>query len=269
LYYWCQLLERLPMWGSARDVFETILPALYVSRAERLRTLVRDEHAGESRPPSSTPPASSASAPYEADDVERALASIAASRQRVAEAQASAQSAFAPAPDLRPERIDGLDTAPSSAPQQIKRKPNVKHKIRRIDEEDEQDDDEPEPDVWAALEVACHELGYDADFMVEFLEQGCYPQELLDKIAGITSCEDQAKIREILDGQKGGLLSRMKQLVQIRLKQKSEEEAQCQQKLQMMGRCPMDFEWLREEGGWRCAGGSHWVSDADIEQFTL
>jgi len=261
------------MWGSARDVFETILPSLYVSRAERLRTLARDKPAssapgGGSRLPPSTPPASSAtsaSAPYEADDVDRALASIAASRHQVAEAQASAQSVLAPAPDLRPERIDGVD----AAPQKLKNKPNVRHKIRRIDEEDEQDDEEPEPDVWAALEVACQELGYDADFIVDFLEHGSYPQELLDKIAGITSCEDQGKIREVLDGQKGGLLSRMKQLIQVRLKEKSEEEARCQQKLQMMGRCPMDFEWLREEGGWRCAGGSHWVSDADIEQFTL
>ena len=270
VHHWCRLLERLPMWGSARDVFETILPSLYVSRANRLRTVARNKHSDPSNPS-----ASSTSVPYEIEDVDSALASIAASRQKVAAAQDNIPISFSPAPDLRPERINGEDGdtvnsgGPSSAQLQVKRKQNVKHKIRRIDESEDQDEEEPEPDVWGALEVACYELGYDADFIVEFLQQGSYPPELLDKIAGITSCQDQGKICSLLDAQKGAFLVRMKQLIQVRLKQKSEEEARCQQKLLMMGRCPMNFEWLKEDGGWRCAGGSHWVSEADVEQFTL
>ena len=53
-------------------------------------------------------------------------------------------------------------------------------------------------------------------------------------------------------------------LIEHRRKEASEEEARIQQKLLEMGRCPMDFEWLKEDGGWRCAGGSHYISDADV-----
>jgi hypothetical protein len=71
----------------------------------------------------------------------------------------------------------------------------------------------------------------------------------------------------MLDKQKGALQKRMKLLIEQRKKEKSEEEACCQQLLAKMRRCPMDFEWIKEDGGWRCAGGSHYVSDADICQL--
>merc|ERR1712216_1115344 len=140
------------------------------------------------------------------------------------------------------------------------------------DSEDAGEADEIGPvDVLSALEVACQELGYEADFIVEFLEKGAYPQELLARIMATPSCQgvDRSSIFDMLEVQKSVFLSRLRRLIEVRQKQKSEEEAVCQQKLQMMGRCPMDFEWLKEEGGWRCAGGTHWVSDEDVKQFMI
>ena len=270
VHHWCRVLERLPLWSSARDVFETVLPSLYLERANRLRAAVKDRRSdGSSAAPSTA--TTSASAQYEAADVDSALAPIAANRLKLAAARDSSYFPSSPSPPLRPERTGGFDAGDTdgslSAPQRSKR--NVKLKIRRVDDSEDPGEAETEPDVWAALESACSDLGYEADFIVQFLKEGNYPQELLDKIVSITSCDDLDKIRNLLDGQKDGLLVRLQKLIQIRLKEKSEEEAKCQQKLLMMGRCPMNFEWLREEGGWRCAGGSHWVSDADVEQFTL
>ena len=58
-------------------------------------------------------------------------------------------------------------------------------------------------DVW--LEQACQELGYDIEYIAQFLQDGEYPQELLDKIVNITGCNDLGKIRVMLDKQKDGV----------------------------------------------------------------
>ncbi|KAI6157079.1 P-loop containing nucleoside triphosphate hydrolase protein [Pisolithus tinctorius] len=55
------------------------------------------------------------------------------------------------------------------------------------------------------------------------------------------------------------------------LKRKQQEEAQRQKKveeaqkrLRSMGVCPVGYQWLRIGSGWRCAGGSHYISDTQL-----
>lgn len=43
-----------------------------------------------------------------------------------------------------------------------------------------------------------------------------------------------------------------------------QDEASMQQKLREMGVCSAGYNWIKENGGWRCAGGSHWVSDHEL-----
>ncbi|KAL8391929.1 hypothetical protein RB599_004739 [Gaeumannomyces hyphopodioides] len=59
-------------------------------------------------------------------------------------------------------------------------------------------------------------------------------------------------------------------LVRRLLKEAEEErrrEAEVQRRLQMIGKCPVGFAWIKQAGGYRCAGGSHFASDAEIERF--
>lgn len=55
------------------------------------------------------------------------------------------------------------------------------------------------------------------------------------------------------------------------LKKKQEEEAEkkrkeleMEQRLQYMGLCPMGYQWVRQGDGYRCTGGSHFISHSDL-----
>jgi len=43
-------------------------------------------------------------------------------------------------------------------------------------------------------------------------------------------------------------------------------EQRKRQKLRQMSNCPMGFMWYQVSGGWRCGGGSHYVSDASLDR---
>jgi hypothetical protein len=46
--------------------------------------------------------------------------------------------------------------------------------------------------------------------------------------------------------------------------EKEEKEKQIQEKLRHMGVCEMGYAWTKEQGGYRCEGGSHFMSDAQL-----
>jgi hypothetical protein len=46
--------------------------------------------------------------------------------------------------------------------------------------------------------------------------------------------------------------------------QKAREEANIRQKLKQAGTCPMGYTWHPCGSGWRCAGGSHFISSAEL-----
>ena len=60
---------------------------------------------------------------------------------------------------------------------------------------------------------------------------------------------------------------RLRQELAARKKREMEErqrEAQAQQKLRSLGVCPVGYRWIKQSSGYRCAGGSHFVSDAAL-----
>ena len=44
------------------------------------------------------------------------------------------------------------------------------------------------------------------------------------------------------------------------------EKQRIQEKLRQISPCPAGFQWYKQAGGWRCRGGSHFVSDAELNQ---
>lgn len=55
-------------------------------------------------------------------------------------------------------------------------------------------------------------------------------------------------------------------------RKRAEEEKKrqaIQEKLKQISPCPAGFAWHKVGGGWRCAGGSHFVSDRKLnDHFT-
>jgi ATPase family associated with various cellular activities (AAA) len=50
-----------------------------------------------------------------------------------------------------------------------------------------------------------------------------------------------------------------------RLEEERKRYQEIQAKLRHIGRCVAGFEWIKQANGWRCAGGSHWVSDTELD----
>lgn len=48
------------------------------------------------------------------------------------------------------------------------------------------------------------------------------------------------------------------------LEYRKQQEAKAKAKLKRMGRCPAGYEWIRQAGGYRCAGGSHWMPNGAL-----
>ena len=51
------------------------------------------------------------------------------------------------------------------------------------------------------------------------------------------------------------------------LEEKRKREAMVQKKLMQLGRCPVGYAWIKQTGGYRCAGGSHYMSDGEVQKF--
>ncbi|KAG9187998.1 hypothetical protein G6011_01921 [Alternaria panax] len=51
------------------------------------------------------------------------------------------------------------------------------------------------------------------------------------------------------------------------LEKERQKQMERQKKLKILGPCPMGYTWIKQASGYRCAGGSHWLADVDIDSF--
>ncbi|KAL5401415.1 hypothetical protein PMIN03_011529 [Paraphaeosphaeria minitans] len=51
------------------------------------------------------------------------------------------------------------------------------------------------------------------------------------------------------------------------IEKEREKEVERQKKLKKLGKCPMGYQWIKQASGYRCAGGSHTLSEASVDAF--
>jgi len=165
-------------------------------------------------------------------------------------------------------------TQANAPPAPLPAQHNIRHNVnhRRIDDEPDEDDDDKDLDeagVWVALEEACKKLGLSLSDIKDMLEDeaGFPPQNIVDLIVASTGFKNIAKIRDMLGRQRVATLEKVKHSIRESERAKTEEEAEIQAALTCIGCCPMGFEWIREDQGWRCAGGSHYCTHEEIQAY--
>jgi hypothetical protein len=129
--------------------------------------------------------------------------------------------------------------------------------------DDDDDDDTPttrrtskrdagvSDEVWRQLQEDIRKAEEEEKERKRLEEEAEKPKQWLQKCA---DAKREAELREI---------ERKKQELQEKLRRETEERA----KLKRSGRCPMGYQWIRQSGGYRCAGGSHWVPDSQMKSL--
>lgn len=137
---------------------------------------------------------------------------------------------------------------------------------------DSDDDSDDDIDIIALLEEACGEIDYSIDELAVFLRSGDYPIELLQLLKQKSNSKSLASVRSKVEPQRAALLAKVEEALQIleaerkaaRTREEKKRKEMVQTRIRQMGRCPMNFEWLPTSGGYRCAGGSHFISASEI-----
>ncbi|KAF2737120.1 P-loop containing nucleoside triphosphate hydrolase protein [Polyplosphaeria fusca] len=90
-------------------------------------------------------------------------------------------------------------------------------------------------------------------------------QRIADLERAAKAAADEAEKQRLIEEMRQAEIERRRQKAILEaIEREREKEREAQKKIQMMGPCPMDFAWIKQTGGYRCAGGSHWMSDARL-----
>ena len=144
----------------------------------------------------------------------------------------------------------------------------------RTREREVEDNGLPPQEAAPNLEKAFADLEYKLDKCVEVCETKEFPDDLLlCAQAQAPSLVFPGEVKAALLPQCDILLPNLKALQAAqqaeRTDQAQKEHEAVQEHLAMMGNCPLGFEWLKNSdgSGWHCAGGTHFVSNGDLEHI--
>jgi SpoVK/Ycf46/Vps4 family AAA+-type ATPase len=143
--------------------------------------------------------------------------------------------------------------------------------------------------IFVALLQACRAAGYDNSHerrqdlvaILDAVEEGeDFPQDIMTIVVQQTQRSElevtrllRPQVHIVLEGMRNAVRAeeeRREELLRLEEEKRKEKELEMQrtqEKLRMAGVCCMGYSWHRQGAGWRCAGGSHYMSDLHLDQL--
>ncbi|KHN99716.1 CbxX/CfqX [Metarhizium album ARSEF 1941] len=114
---------------------------------------------------------------------------------------------------------------------------------------------EPDPEILATDRLGTRDAGV-SDEVWEQLQQDWAEGQRREK-----------EHRELKAAQKSARDADRERIVRQLLEEEKRRKAEAARKAKLMaaGTCPVGYHWIRQSRGYRCAGGSHFMSDADVD----
>lgn len=125
--------------------------------------------------------------------------------------------------------------------------------------------------VWEQLERDKHAwVAREREYECQKKEKEEEEQRIKDLIRAEKAAAEEEERRLIEQQRVAAEIERRRKDAELAaLEEQRKRKRATQRKLMMIGPCPAGFTWIKGDGGYRCAGGSHWLSDADIDRFAM
>ena len=185
-----------------------------------------------------------------------------------------------------------FSTSSSKAPNTTKAPPNAEDQPKppvKVDTNISSDDEEPDDlasilgllsvqrdpgvsdEVWEQLQQDKHEtIARERKYLAlqEVRRQEKIELEKLRR-AELEAMVDEERLKIEQKRIQAELDRRQKEVERAKIEEQRTVEKKRQEKVRKLGRCPAGFLWIKQNGGYRCAGGSHWITDALIDAFDV
>jgi hypothetical protein len=290
------VLRRREGWANVRDVKENLVPAMISRRDRRVARKAKDAEEAEPLASTVSPPA------IVLDDIIGAFDAMLAERPRTA-AEAAAQAASENARALGNGSFAfNVDAAPSHPHNHNQNRQHNQRATRNEDEEgneqqeqdEKRDGDGGDAGAKRRRKYAARDSGVTDDDWEE-VQQALKDKEAKEereKKEQAAAEEQERRDREELEelerkrkqaekekreaeerrlekeiAEKRRRMEeerRAREAEENKRRQEQELEQKRQAKLRQIGQCIMGFDWIKVSGGYRCAAGGHFVSDAQI-----
>lgn len=176
---------------------------------------------------------------------------------RIETAQVTQALAEPEAPEVEQEKKDGRDPGVSDVVwEQLQRD-------RRAQEEAEKQAEEDRRAVEEALQLALKKEQEEVEALRKVLAAERAAKDEVERLE-LMRLREQLRLRKLAAEAEKARQEKILALQREAEAQRRKEEAKVQAKIRQMGICPAGFHWVKQNGGYRCTAGGHFLDNAAL-----